>query len=173
MAIATKETRNHDGLVIAALFVAVLVLVAIGWAWRPQPDGALMRRVIDARATLRQAQTLIPVNGVAEARRYTAALSLAAGTPVVAPDLDSLGYRLMALRFGEGGAELFYAGRDNEGLTLCLHPSSGKGRLDRFQRGALGLVLWQDEHVAMVAAAELPAAKLQHLASLAYNGLQP
>jgi anti-sigma factor RsiW len=173
VAIATKATRRHDGLVIAVLLLAVLVLGAVGWSWRPQADGALMRRALEARATLLQAQTLIPVNGVAEARRYVPALSLAAGAQVVAPDLDSLGFRLIALRFGEGGAELFYTGRDNEELTLCLHPSAGKPRLDRFQRGKLGLVLWQDEHLAMVAAAELPAARLQHLASLAYSGLQP
>ncbi|HMA48284.1 MAG TPA: hypothetical protein VKP60_00950 [Magnetospirillaceae bacterium] len=155
-----------------ALAIAVLVLGAVGWSWRPRADGALMRRALEARATLHQAQTVIPVNGVAEAERYAPALSLAAGAPVVVPDLGSMGFRLIALRFGEGGAELFYTGGDNEGLTLCLHPSNGRARLDRFQRGALELVLWQDERVAMVAAAELPAARLQRLASLAYAGLE-
>lgn len=150
---------------------ALLALGAAGWTW-PRPGGELIRRALDARSTLRQAQTVIAVGGVAEARRYEQPLSLAAGAAVAVPDLESAGFHLTALRFGEGGAELFYQGRDGETLTLCLHPSDGGVRLNRFQRGALRLVLWQDEHLAMTAAAELPATRLQKLAAQAYAGLQ-
>ena len=150
---------------------ALLALGAAGWTW-PRPGGELMRRALDARSTLRQAQTVIAVGGVAEARRYDPPLSLAAGAPVTVPDLDQAGFHLTALRFVEGGAELFYQGRDGETLTLCLHPAAGGVRLDRFQRGGLRLVLWQDDHLAMTAAAELPAGRLQKLAALAYAGLQ-
>jgi len=157
---------------LTALLAAALLAV-IAWSARPQSGGELIRRALDARTTLRQAQTLIAVGGVAEARRYEQPLSLAAGAPVAVPDLDRLGYRLTALRFGEGGAELFYQGRDGETLTLCLHPSDGSVHLDRYQRGALRLVLWQDERLAMTASAELPTVRLQKLAAHAYAGLQP
>jgi len=160
-------------LLTALLAVTLLAAATIAWTERPRPGGELIRRALDASTSLRQAQTLITVNGVAEARRFQQPLSLAAGAPIAVPDLDNLGYRLTALRFGEGGAELFYQGRDGETLTLCLHPSDGSVHLDRYQRGALRLVLWQDERLTMTASAELPATRLQKLAAHAYAALQP
>jgi len=162
--------RRLLGVLPAAALLAAGILA---WSERPQPGGELIRRALDASTTLRQAQTLIAVNDVTEARRYEQPLSLAAGARIVVPDLENLGYRLTALRFGEGGAELFYQGRDGENLTLCLHPSDGSVHLDRYQRGTLRLVLWQDERLAMTASAELPAVRLQKLAAHAYAALQP
>lgn len=164
MAAATK------GFLAAALLGVALGLAV--WSLRPHSGGDLIRHALEAQTTLSQAQTVIPVTGVIEARRYDQALSLAAGAPVTVPDLDGIGFRLTALRFGEGGSELFYLGRDGETLTLCLHPSDGQVRLDRFERGPLRLVLWQNEKMAMTAAAELPFARLQKLAAHAYSQMQ-
>jgi anti-sigma factor RsiW len=157
----------------ALLIAGLAALAVVGWSWRPLPGGEAIQRALEARAILRQAQSVIPVTGIVEGRRYQAALGLAAGSPVTPPDLDQTGFKLTALRFGEGGAELFYQDRDSEMLTLCLHPPTGRPRLDRFQRGTLRLVLWQDEQIAMTVAADMPADRLQRLASLAYAGLRP
>jgi anti-sigma factor RsiW len=103
------------------------------------------------------------------------ALTQLVGVEVKAPDLSKMGFSLVGLRTVDeaGGAAAVLAYRDAGArlFTLYLKRSSGTPRFDMIKRGDTRICVWQDDILSTIMLADVSAAEMLRLASLAYSGL--
>ena len=128
---------------------------------------ALLAAALSAHA---QAQA-VPAGAVTEG-----ALASIVGVPVKAPDLSKMGFALVGMRTldGPGGvpaAVLAYRDAGERVFTLYLRPSPGTPAFEMIKRGETRICLWQDDVLTSVMLADVSAAEMLRLASLAYSEL--
>jgi len=104
------------------------------------------------------------------------ALEKIVGVAVKAPDLSKLGFSLVGMVMQDGpgrsdAAVLAYRDAGERVFTLYLKPSPGTPVFEMIKRGDTRICLWQDDVLSTVMLADVSAAEMLRLASLAYSGL--
>ncbi len=159
--------RGVIGMAIAASVAAALG-ATIAYRRFSAQDGESLIAAALAAHTMARGITAQPVpdNMLAEL----------AGVAIKAPDLSKMGFSLVGMRTVDGprgGAAAVLAYRDaGERLfTLYLKRSPGTPQFDMIKRGDTRICVWQDDVLSTVMLADVPAAEMLRLASLAYSGL--
>jgi anti-sigma factor RsiW len=98
------------------------------------------------------------------------------GVAVKAPDLSKMGFSLVGMLTQDGpgrsdAAVLAYRDAGERVFTLYLKPSPGTAAFEMIKRGDTRICLWQDNVLSTVMLADVSAADMLRLASLAYSGL--
>jgi len=159
----------------AALALAASVVLMIGgWAlYRAMPagDDAIIGEVLAVHAN-----TAPEVAAVVPGADAGATMSQVLGVPLKVPDLSKMGFTLAAIQVHDdvpGGRAMTLSYRDagNRLFTLYLKPSPGTPRFDMLKRGETRICIWQDDVLSTIMVADISAAEMLRLASLAYAGL--
>lgn len=159
--------RGVIGMAIAASVAAALGTTIAYRQFSAQDGEALIAAALAAHAMARD----ITAQPVAEN-----ALAQLAGVEIKAPDLSKMGFSLVGMRTldGPGGnaaAVLAYRDAGERVFTLYLKRSSGTPRFDMIKRGETRICVWQDDVLSTIMLADVSAAEMLRLASLAYSGL--
>lgn len=97
------------------------------------------------------------------------------GLSVKAPDLSGMGFSLagMMVREGGNGAAVALSYRDESArvFTLYLKASPGTPRFEMTRQGPTRICIWQDDVLSSIMLADISAAEMLRLSSLAYSGL--
>ena len=104
------------------------------------------------------------------------ALTQLTGVEIKAPDLTKMGFSLVGMRTLDGpgdtpAAVLAYRDAGERVFTLYLKRSSGTPQFDMIKRGDTRICVWQDDVLSTIMLADVSAAEMLRLASLAYSGL--
>lgn len=104
------------------------------------------------------------------------ALAQLTGVEIKAPDLTKMGFSLVGMRTLDGpgdtpAAVLAYRDAGERVFTLYLKRSSGTPQFDMIKRGDTRICVWQDDVLSTIMLADVSAAEMLRLASLAYSGL--
>lgn len=168
VALPVKPSRRR----MMGMAIAASVAVAFGatLAYRRfsgESGEALIAAALDAHALARD----IPAQPVPEN-----ALTRLVGLEIKAPDLSKMGFSLVGMRTldGPGGgaaAVLAYRDAGERVFTLYLKRSSGTPQFDMIKRGDTRICVWQDDVLSTIMLADVSAAEMLRLASLAYSGL--
>ncbi|HEY5046692.1 MAG TPA: hypothetical protein VII49_01560 [Rhizomicrobium sp.] len=181
--IATIEEETHRtnwrraAVPIMALAAGIVLVFGLTIAFRQSAiptHGDIVAEALAARANEVGPLAVIAVHSSADAQAQDRAMAQALATPVKAPDLSRMGYRLVGIESYDAPAqsfELVYRDRSAHVFTLYLRRSSGAPRFDQFVENGLRVCIWQDDVVGAVMAGKMSAAQMQRLASLAYVGL--
>ncbi|MGE4063052.1 MAG: anti-sigma factor [Rhodospirillaceae bacterium] len=159
--------RQMIGLATAAS-VAVIAGGAIVVRKLSERSGeALLASALAAHGQARE----IPAQPVPEG-----ALTKIVGVAVKTPDLSKLGFSLVGMRTQDGpgrsaAAVLAYRDAGGRVFTLYLKASPGTPAFEMIKRGDTRICLWQDDVLSTVMLADVSAAEMLRLASLAYSGL--
>lgn len=99
------------------------------------------------------------------------------GVAVKAPDLSKMGFALAGQRTQGGpgaraAAVLTYRDAGARVFTVFLRASPGEPAFEMLRRGNVRICLWQDDVLSTVMLADISAAEMLRLASLAYTGLR-
>jgi anti-sigma factor RsiW len=97
------------------------------------------------------------------------------GLSVKAPDLSRMGFSLtgMMIRNGGNGAAVALSYRDEfaRTFTLYLTASPGTPRFEMIRQDDTRICIWQDDVLSSIMLADVSAAEMLRLSSLAYSGL--
>ena len=165
--LAGKRSRRD----ILGWAVAASVAVAVGGSLILQRlsmrgDEDILSAAMAAHAQARVMQT----QPVAED-----ALAKIVGVAVKAPDLSKMGFSLVGMQTRDEAigtaAVLAYRDAGERIFTLYLKASSGTPAFDMIKQGDTRICLWQDDVLSAVMLADVSAAEMLRLASLAYSGL--
>jgi len=169
--VVTLPVRSsRRGLIGMALAASVAVAVGATFAYRRfgAEDGETL---IAAALAAHAAAGTIPALPVADG-----ALAQLTGVEIKAPDLSKMGFSLVGMRTLDGpgdrtAAVLAYRDANERVFTLYLRRSSGTPAFDMIRRGETRICVWQDDVLSSVMLADVSAAEMLRLASLAYSGL--
>lgn len=170
----------------AAVVVAVVVGGAAGWIGRDlysdsDQRAALVPLLSDALSAhvVYTPEVRHPVEVAGSEAHLLPWLSKRLGTPIRAPSLERLGYRLLGGRLLPGrdgaSAQLMYEQRDGRRLTLYLSHSFGTQAATAFryaERDGLGVFYWIDGRLACALVGELSHEELSQAAHLVYEALE-
>lgn len=157
--------RQMIGMALAAS-VAVIAGGTIAYRQVSTRGGDLIVAAMDAHAGARN----IPAQPVPEN-----ALASVVGVAVKTPDLSKMGFALVGMQTqddsGARAAVLAYRDAAARVFTLYLRASPGTPHFDMIKRGDTRICVWQDDVLSTVMLADVSAAEMLRLASLAYSGL--
>ncbi|MGE3335041.1 MAG: anti-sigma factor [Rhodospirillaceae bacterium] len=159
--------RGVIGMAIAASVAATLGTTIAYRHFSEQDGEALIAAALAAHALARDITAqAVPANALAQL----------AGVDIKAPDLTKMGFALVGMRTldGPGGsaaAVLAYRDAGERVFTLYLKRSSGTPQFDMIKRGDTRICVWQDDVLSTIMLADVSAAEMLRLASLAYSGL--
>ena len=168
IALPVRSTRRRF---IGMGLAASLALIAGGTVMFRQfsmrSGEALLAAAMAAHAQARTLPAGVVANG---------ALSNIVGVAVKTPDLSKMGFALVGMQTlgGPGGvpaAVLAYRDAGDRVFTLYLRPSPGTPAFEMIKRGDTRICLWQDDILTSVMLADVSAAEMLRLASLAYSEL--
>ncbi len=164
---AKPSRRGAIGMALAASIAAVAGVTVAYRRFASQDGESLIAAALAAHAVARD----ITAQPVPED-----ALRQLVGVAVRAPDLSKMGFSLVGMRTldGPGGtaaAVLAYRDAGERVFTLYLKRSSGTPQFDMIKRGETRICIWQDDVLSTTMLADLSAAEMLRLASLAYSGL--
>ena len=168
VALPARSTRRQMMGMAAAASVAVVAGGTVVFRQLSVRSGeALLAAAIAAHAEARN----IPAQPVPEG-----ALEKIVGVAVKAPDLSKMGFSLVGMHTQDGpgrsdAAVLAYRDAGERVFTLYLKPSPGTPAFEMIKRGDTRICLWQDDVLSTVMLADISAAEMLRLASLAYSGL--
>lgn len=159
---AKTPRRRMIGMALAASIAVIAGGTVVYRQVRTQGGGDLIALAMDAHA---RAGT-IPAQSVADN-----ALAKIVGVAVKAPDLSKMGFTLVGMDTRGGAAVLAYKDTGERLFTLYLKASPGTPHFDMIRRGETRICIWQDDVLSTVMLADVSAAEMLRLASLAYSGL--
>jgi len=173
---------------LAATFVGGAVIGAVvqaGWSGRGMAAGPMpiaRQAMIAHAAYLPEIRHPVEVDG-SEEQHLVAWLSKRLGTPVRAPALQAMGYRLLGGRLlppaGEAGAApvALFIYEDARGRRLSLlvrREAAGGSTAFRFaQQGATNAFYWIDGPLGYALAGEVSKEELSSIALVVYRQLNP
>jgi len=174
-----RRPRSFTIEMIAGIAAVLMLLVGGSLVYRESlpHEEPIVEEALAARSDVTPARQEIALQSPAQIGHVARTLSSALAMHVSAPDLQRMGYRLVALRVYAStpngkGVELLYRHKDNRLFALYLRHPSGPPRFDQYKQGALRVCIWQDDVIGAVMTGEMSAAEMQRLASLAYTGLE-
>jgi anti-sigma factor RsiW len=168
MALPVRSSRRQMIGMAMAASVAVIAGGTVVFRQLSVRDGeSLLAAAMAAHAQARD----IPAQPVAEG-----ALEKIVGVAVKTPDLTKMGFSLVGMRMqdgpgGDAAAVLAYRDAGERVFTLYLKASPGTPAFEMIKRGDTRICLWQDDVLSTVMLADVSAAEMLRLASLAYSGL--
>lgn len=164
---ARPARRRFIGMAVAASAAVVAGGIVIFRELSVRSGEALLAAALSAHAQIRG----VPAGAIPDG-----ALANIVGVAVKAPDLSKMGFALVGMQTldGPGGvpaAVLAYRDAGERVFTLYLRPSPGTPAFEMIKRGETRICLWQDDVLTSVMLADVSAAEMLRLASLAYSGL--
>lgn len=162
---ARPSRRRMIGMATAASIAALAGGVAVFRGFAERDGEELLAAALRAHAHARD----IPAQPVADG-----ALESVVGVAVRPPDLSKMGFSLVGMQAQDGpsvAAVLAYRDAGARIFTLFLQPSPGTPTFEMIKRGETRICVWQDDVLSAVMLADVSAAEMLRLASLAYSGL--
>ena len=183
---AARKPRRFPTMRHAALIGCFAVGVFVGWRLRGmETSGSTEARVLVKEAALAHLVYTPEVKHSVEVwadqeEHLVQWLSKRLGTPLKAPHLAHLGYRLVGGRLlpGSGGAvaQFMYQNEKGKRLTLYLRPGNGKHREIAFhfaQEGTVTVLYWFGDKLSCALSGEVDKAELSKVADAIYRDLNP
>lgn len=161
---------RRPSLAIMALAASIVVGLATGLVFMmmASPQATAVADALAAHGEAKQA-----VGASAGGQTPEDLIRTTLGMTLRAPDLSAMGYTLTAARVAGDQEAVTLAYHDGaRTFTLYLKASPGTPHFDMTRDGVTRICIWQDDVLSAIMLADISAAEMLRLASLAYTGLR-